>query len=135
MTKIIIYSEKGLSTKCIHENGSEIKTTAPKDNQGTGDLFSPTDLFVTALGSCMLTLMEIAAMKRNIDLHMRVEVEKVMAMRPRRRIGKVILHFYSDDAFNEAIQEELRAFAKTCPVHESIHPDIVVEMHFHWGKD
>jgi uncharacterized OsmC-like protein len=135
MTKTVIYPEKNLSTRCIHESGAEIKTSAPKDNQGTGDLFSPTDLVGVALGSCMLTLMEIAAKRKNLDLSsMKVEVEKEMSTKPPRRVAKITIHFYSKDAFDEASRKLLETAAKTCPVHESLHPDIIQDIHFHWGN-
>jgi putative redox protein len=51
-----------LHCKAIHEpSGTELTTDAPKDNQGRGESFSPTDLVATALGSCMLTVMGIMA--------------------------------------------------------------------------
>ena len=39
-----------------------------QDNGGTGSSFSPTDLVATALGSCMMTIMAIAAERMSIDL-------------------------------------------------------------------
>jgi len=55
-------------------------TDAPKDNQGKGEMFSPTDLLATALGSCVLTLMGIAANRLKVDLAgLRLTVEKEMA--------------------------------------------------------
>ena len=68
MTKIVIYSENNLSTRCVHESGAEIGTRHQKTDQGEGNLFSPTDLLATALGSCVLTLMQIMARKLGVDL-------------------------------------------------------------------
>lgn len=48
-----------------HEgSGAEILTDAPKDNQGLGRNFSPTDLFSVSLPSCMLTTMGIYAKQK-----------------------------------------------------------------------
>ena len=47
---------------------SKIQTDAPVDNNGKGELFSPTDLVASALGTCMLTVMGIFAESRNLSL-------------------------------------------------------------------
>ena len=58
-----------LRTNSIHlQSNNEIITDAPIDNKGKGEAFSPTDLFVTSLGSCKLTTMGIVAQDYNIDL-------------------------------------------------------------------
>ena len=49
----------------------EIITDAPTDNNGKGEAFSPTDLAATALGSCAITVMGIAARKKNIELRIK----------------------------------------------------------------
>lgn len=52
----------GLRTEATHvQSGTKILTDAPTDNHGKGEAFSPTDLVATALGSCMMTIMGIAA--------------------------------------------------------------------------
>jgi uncharacterized OsmC-like protein len=50
---------------------SHIETDAPKDNQGKGESFSPTDLMGAALGSCMLTIMAMKAEKTDMFLRLR----------------------------------------------------------------
>ena len=51
-----------LRTEAVHlDSGSKINTSAPKDNNGDGLLFSPTDLFATSLGCCMLTIIGMTA--------------------------------------------------------------------------
>jgi putative redox protein len=136
MTQIEIIYEGDLSTRCIHsDNQTEIRTDAPKDNQGLGRTFSPTDLFAASLGSCMLTLMGITARRLNIDIKgMRAKVTKEMAAAPTRRIGRLRVEFTcphrpSDEAIAKLIQT-----AETCPVHKSLHPDIAVESTYSWGS-
>ena len=74
----IIY-EGELRTRATHlASGSEIITDAPLDNQGKGEKFSPTDLVATAIGSCMLTIMGIAANVQSIDISgTKIKVEKI----------------------------------------------------------
>ena len=58
-----------LRTEARHmASGSTIITDAPVDNQGKGAAFSPTDLLSASLGSCMLTIMGIAARTHGIDI-------------------------------------------------------------------
>jgi len=57
-----------LRTECFHEGGARLRTDAPKDNKGKGEEFSPTDLLAIGLGSCILTLMGIAAKSAGFDL-------------------------------------------------------------------
>jgi uncharacterized OsmC-like protein len=110
-------------------------TDAPKDNQGNGEAFSPTDLVATSLASCMLTVMGIKAREMNIDLKStKAEVTKVMIADP-RRIGAihVTIHFpHTEGMEDEKNREILRRTAMTCPVYHSLHPEIekVVEFIF-----
>src|SRR5208283_1814359 len=91
MVKMSIVYEGQLRCVLTHEpSGSLIRTDAPKDNMGKGEAFSPTDLLAAALGSCMLTVMGIAAARHNIDLKgTTVDVTKEMVTAPVRRIGKI----------------------------------------------
>ena len=54
-----------LKVELTHEpSGAVLTTAAPKDNQGDGSSFSPTDLLATSLGACMLTLIAIVGSAR-----------------------------------------------------------------------
>ncbi len=128
----IIY-EGDLRTKASHpESGAVLHTDAPKDNQGKGEAFSPTDLLGVALGSCALTLMGIAAKKWGLELKgSRVVLEKTMLKNP-RRIGKIVLHFYMSTTSSDEIKSALEKAALECPVHHSLDPAMIQEFHFHW---
>lgn len=122
-----------LRTTCTHESGVQIQTDAPKDNQGRGEGFSPTDLVGVSLGSCMITCMAIEARKLGLELKgSTVEVEKEMALSP-RRIGRVIIRIRSPLLPNPLAREKLEQAAVRCPVHHSLHPDIKIEVDFIWG--
>lgn len=134
MTKIKIDYAGNLRTKCLHESGAQIETDAPLDNFGKGEAFSPTDLFAASLGSCMLTLMGIAARKLKVDLgKMSADVEKTMTTSGVRKIGKIIVRIRSSTLPQKHDLEKLERAAIDCPVHLSLHPEVAVEIDFLWG--
>jgi putative redox protein len=135
MTSQIIYKGE-LRTNATHiQSGTIIETDAPTDNQGRGERFSPTDLVVVALGTCMVTTMAIKARTMdNIQLDgTSLEVTKVMASSP-RRISKIIVHIvFPDGLILDTKQREiLEHTARTCPVERSLHPDIELDTKFDW---
>src|ERR1700754_3636197 len=68
MTSTVVY-DGNLRTVCTHlRSGSEIETDAQVDNQVQGELFTPTDLMPTKLGSCMLTIMGQKARDMEVDI-------------------------------------------------------------------
>lgn len=136
MTSSVIY-EGGLRTTCTHlQSGSFFETDAPTDNQGKGERFSPTDLVATSLASCMLTTMGIRAKDLEPAIRqIRVDAEKIMSANP-RRISRINLTFHFPTGFSlpPDRRQELEQIAFTCPVKESIHPDIVLEIKFNWPE-
>ena len=134
MTSTVIY-EGDLRTVALHNaSGTRIETDAPVDNRGKGEKFSPTDLVATALGSCMLTTMGIKARDLGIDLTgIRIEIQKIMKADP-RRISGISLTFHLPDSLilTDKNINILQRIAETCPVFESIHPDIDVQINFNW---
>lgn len=135
MVEINIVYQGELRCAASHEpSGTELITDAPKDNHGMGGSFSPTDLVATALGTCMLTIMGIAARAMDIDLRdTKVVVRKEMVAKPTRRIGALPVTIDVPLALNEEQKQKLIAAAMTCPVHESLHPDIQMPIDFRWG--
>ena len=136
MTEVLIIDQGDLRTSCIHvESGEKIITDAPKDNHGKGEFFSPTDLVAAALGSCILTVMGIVAVRLNVSLTgTSVRVTKEMEPHPSRRIKSLIVVVSCPFRFEGKIQRQLERGGLSCPVHHSLHPDIEQEIHFHWGE-
>lgn len=136
MTQIDIVYEGDLRTRCVQsDNGAEIQTDAPKDNKGLGRVFSPTDLFAASLGTCMLTLMGIAAKGLNVDIRgIQAKVTKEMVSTPTRRIGKLRVAFSCPHALSEDVIAKLVHAAENCPVYNSLHPDIATEFTYSWGS-
>ncbi|HET6252326.1 MAG TPA: OsmC family protein [Tepidisphaeraceae bacterium] len=132
MVEIQLAYEGNLRTSAIHEpSGTRLITDAPRDNQGQGESFSPTDLVATALGSCMLTIMGIAARNFKIDLTgATVRVQKEMITQPVRRIGKLTVEITVPKPLSADDQRRLRDAAMHCPVHKSLHPDVEIPVTF-----
>ena len=106
------------------QSDSKIITDAPIDNMGKGEAFSPTDLFVSSLASCMITIMGIAAKTHNIEIgEVGAEVLKVMGFNP-RRISEIHIKFIFNVKLNNKEKEILERAAKHCPVSKSINKDI-----------
>lgn len=122
-----------LRTESIHlKSNNTFIIDAPTDNNGKGEAFSPTDTVATGLASCMLTVMGIKADGMQVDMSgTTAEVTKTMQSNPRRisKIEVVIKLPFSADAKTQKILEHT---ANTCPVHYSLHPDIVKHITFNW---
>lgn len=115
-------------------SGTVLNTDAPKDNQGRGESFSPTDLVATALGSCMLTVMGILARTLGIDIAgTTATVEKDMASAPVRRIQTLKVKIQVPKPVSTEDRQKLERAAHTCPVSKSLHPELQVPIEFVWG--
>ena len=135
MVEIDIVYNGELRCLATHQPSSTVLTTdAPKDNHGKGESFSPTDLVATALGTCILTMMGIAAQSMQIDLSgTKVVVRKEMVAKPIRRIGTLAVTIDVPLSLGEAQRQKLINVAMTCPVHKSMHPDIQMPIEFRWA--
>lgn len=125
-----------LRTEITHvQSGNKVTTDAPTDNNGKGEYISPTDMVAGALGSCMLTLMDISARRHGIDLRgTRVEIQKIMASEP-RRIAEIRLDFYLPGEYSEKEMLILKRAAETCPVGKSLHPDVRQTVTWHSANE
>lgn len=122
-----------LSTSSIHlASGSEIISDAPIDNNGKGEAFSSTDTVANALASCMFTVMGIKAQDLNVDFsNSTAEVTKIMGTEP-RRIIEIHVTFSMNVEVTDKEKTILEKTAMTCPVFNSLHPDIKKEVVFNW---
>ena len=123
-----------LRTESTHLKSSNvIITDAPRDNNGKGNAFSPTDLVASALCSCMTTVMGICANKNQFDLpNSTAHITKVMSSHP-RRISKIIVEInFDSNNLSEQNIEKLIAVAKGCPVAQSLSSDLVQEVRFNF---
>ena len=115
----------GLRCTSKHPSGVTLSTDAPKDNEGRGESFSPTDLLATSLLTCMLTTMGIVARKRGWNMDgARGNVEKHMVADPLRRIGRLPIRIELPRGLPKDARPVLEKTALTCPVHLSVNPAI-----------
>lgn len=133
-TASIIYTGELRTTATHLKSGTVIETDAPVDNNGKGERFSPTDLVATALGSCMLTIMGIKARDNQWPIDgTKVSIQKIMGTEPRRITGvKVVFDFPAGHNLGEKERTILERAALTCPVAQSVHPDMVQDVIFNW---
>lgn len=122
-----------LRTSCEHLlSGNSFVTDAPLDNHGLGQAFSPTDTVATGLASCMFSVMGIKAKSLEVNLvDSAAEVTKYMEADP-RRIVRIDVKFNLPQNISDKNRKILEHTARTCPVHFSLHPDIVRNISFHW---
>ena len=134
MSKANIIYKNNFRTEAEHiASGEKIITDAPIDNNGKGEAFSPTDLVAAALGSCMITIMAIAAEKHGIDVsRTNASVLKEMRSDP-RRINEIIIDINMDKNIEIKDRKRLEKAALACPVHKSLHPDIKKKIQFFYS--
>lgn len=115
-----------LRTQATHVySGNTIITDAPLDNKGKAEAFSPTDLLATALGSCMITIMGIAAREHGFDMDgTTAKIWKIMESNPRRVSEVKIDLTFPKNNYSEKEKKIIERSAFTCPVYLSLHPDL-----------
>jgi putative redox protein len=135
MVEIQIAYQGELRCKPTHgPSGVTILTDAPVDNMGKGESFSPTDLVATALGTCMLTIMGIAAQRMKVDIvGTRVSVTKEMSTTGPRRIDRLGVTFNIPAKLTAEQKQQLENAAMACPVCKSLHPDVQRPVTFNWA--
>jgi uncharacterized OsmC-like protein len=121
-----------LHCSAVHgPSGSSLSTDAPRDNQGRGEAFSPTDLVATGFATCIATTMAIVARKHGVEIGgVRFEVTKEMSADAPRRISRLSARLWMPSAARTVPQGVLEKAANACPVHQTLAPtvDKVIEL-------
>lgn len=125
MTIMHVEYQGDLRTQARHEqSGNTLITDAPKDNQGKGEAFSPTDLMATSLASCILSIMGIKARAMNVDMKgTSCVVEKIMQVSP-RKVAEIKVTLTWSPQVPEEAKAALREVGLTCPVALSLDPSV-----------
>lgn len=111
-----------LRTEITHlRSGSVITTDAPVDNKGKGENFSPTDLVASALGSCIFTIMGIAAREHSFSIDgSTCSITKIMTEAP-RKIGEIKIEFdFTGNTYTDKQKKILDYCVRTCPISLSL---------------
>jgi len=135
MTKMKTVYLGGLRNEVEHlQSGTKLVTDAPLDNHGKGESFSPTDLFASSLGCCMLTIMGISAESYGFNIDgATIETEKVMGTNPRRIVEiKLDIQFPKGANYTDQQKRLIESAARTCPVANSLNPEIKKTITFNY---
>tara|TARA_B100000965_G_scaffold388234_1_gene392556 strand:- start:2130 stop:2549 length:420 start_codon:yes stop_codon:yes gene_type:complete len=135
-TKIICKSMGDLQTEAIHSlSGNVIYTDAPKDHDGSGRNFAPTDLLASALGTCLITIMDIEAKRRGWLLGViNLYVYKKMTTNGPRKIKSLILDIFMPYELDSYKLKILQSTAKECPVKLNLEDSIDIKLNWHQEK-
>ena len=119
MSKISLEYNGELRNSLIHlESKTEILTDAPKDNNGKGESFSPTDLVAASLAACMVTVINISDINGVFGIETcSADVEKIMQRTP-RRISEIVVALKIKTIVELSPQKKKNIYdiAKNCPV-------------------
>lgn len=119
-------------TEALHlDSKNRLITDAPKDNQGNGEAFSPTDLMCTSLASCMLTIAAMKAKTLGFELgEVSIKLQKIMQANP-RKISEIVMTFDwagLDKKISTQELETLKEAALNCPVALSLDSSVKKSM-------
>ena len=95
--------------------------------------FPPTDLVATAFGTCLLTIIGIVARRKGLEINGAVaNVQKVMSNDLPRRIAALPTTISIPLPADHPERAAIESAALTCPVNESLRPDIDRPVTFLW---
>ena len=117
-------------------SGTIMGTDASQESQGQGGGFSPIDALAASLGACALTTMGFYAQSHGLDISgASVEMNVSMTASSPRRVERVELIFAMPDRdYSDKDKKSLERAINSCPVHNSLHPDIEQKFNIKWAK-
>ena len=132
-TKISCKYLGDLHTEAKHSlSGSVIYTDAPKDHDGDGNDFAPTDLLASALGTCLITIMGIEARRRGWELgEVKIDVYKIMTVEGPRKIKSLYLEIFVPSDLDSNKFKLLKNIAEECPVKLNLENSLDIELNWH----
>ena len=118
------------------ESGSIIYTDAPKDHDGEGKDFAPTDLLASSLGTCVITIMGIEAKRRGWEVgEINIDVYKIMTSEGPRKIKSLVLEIFMPFELDYQKYKVLKMKAEECPVKLNLEHSIEISLNWHQAKN
>ena len=132
-TKINCNYLGNLRTEAKHSlSGNVIHTDAPKDHDGEGTDFAPTDLLASSLGTCVITIMGIEAKRRGWELgQIQIDVYKIMTTEGPRKIKTLVLEIYMPSEIDSQKYKILQRTAEDCPVKLNLESSLDIKLNWH----
>ena len=125
-----------MQTEAKHTfSGSVIHTDAPKDHDGEGKDFAPTDLLASSLGTCVITIMGIEAKRRGWDLgEIKIDVYKTMTSKGPRKIKSLSLDIFMPSELDSKRYKILKRTDLDCPVKLNLQDSMDIKLSWHQTK-
>ncbi len=125
-----------MQTEAKHTlSGSVIHTDAPKDHDGEGKDFAPTDLLASSLGTCVITIMGIEAKRKVWDLgEIKIDAYKTMTSKGPRKIKSLSLDIFMPSELDSKRYKILKRTAEDCPVKLNIEDSMDIKLSWHQTK-
>ena len=125
-----------LQTEAKHSlSGSVIHTDAPKDHDGEGKDFAPTDLLASSLGTCVITIMAIEAKRRGWELgKIKIDVYKTMTSEGPRQIKTLALEIFMPSELDSEKYKILQRTAEDCPVKLNLEGSVDIKLNWYQTK-
>ena len=135
-TKITCKYLGDLHTEAKHSlSGSVVFTDAPKDHDGEGKDFAPTDLLASALGTCVITIMAIEAKRRGWELSkIKIDVYKTMTSEGPRQIKTLVLEIFMPSELDYQKYKILQKTAEDCPVKLNLEDSVDIKLNWYQTK-
>ena len=112
-----------IRTKYLGSLRTEAEHVASGTKIVTGEFFSPSDLMAASYGSCVLTVMGIAAQTHGFNIDgAEVKTEKIMGNAPRRIVELVIEFTLPHNRYSDKERRIIELSSKECPVANSLDP-------------
>ncbi len=114
-------------------SGSFIYTDAPRDHDGDGKYFAPSDLLASAFGTFVITIMGIEARRRGWELgEIKIDVYKIMTVEGPRKIKSLFLEIFMPSDLDSHKFNVLKNTADECPVKLNLQESVDIE--FNWKQ-
>ena len=125
-----------MRTEAKHSlSGSIIHTDAPKDHDGKGTDFAPTDLLASSLGTCVITIMGIEAKRRGWELgKIKIDFYKTMKLEGPRKIKTLALEIFMPSELDSGKYKILQSSAEECPVKLNLEGSVDIKLNWDQAK-